>query len=94
MRIAEALEEGQHLERDVVGDADLPRHDVVRRHADKDRDHARRILDLPAELARALVGAPDLGHRVALAGLDRQRVRHPQRELRRRSRQARRLARE
>ena len=72
MWIAEALEERQHLLRDVMGDADLARHHVVRRHADEDGDHARRVLDLPAELG--LARRLDLRHGVSLARLDRERV--------------------
>ena len=51
---------------------DLARDDVVGRHADEDRDDARRVLDLAAELAGTLVGAADVGDRVTFAGLDRQ----------------------
>ncbi len=81
VRIAEALEERHHLQRDVVRDPDLARDDVMRRHADEDGNDPRRILDLPAQLAGALVGAPDLGDGIALAGLDRERVGHLQPEL-------------
>ena len=63
MRIAEALEERHHLLRDVMGDADLARDHVVRRHADEDGDDARRVLDLPAELTGSLVGSSDLRRR-------------------------------
>ena len=94
VRVAEALEERHHLERDVVGDADLARDHMVRRHADEDRDDARRIVHLAAELARALVRLADLGDGVALARLDRQGVGHEQPELGGRSRRARRFARE
>ena len=94
MWIAEALEERQHLLRDVMGDADLARHHVVRRHADEDGDHARRVLDLPAELAGSLVGSSDLRHGVSLARLDRERVGHLQPELGGRARWTVRLVRE
>ena len=40
VRVAQALEERHHLERDVVGDANLARYHMVRRHADEDGDDA------------------------------------------------------
>ena len=69
VRIAEPVEEVQHLERDVARRRDLPRDDVVRGQADEDRHHAVRIVHLTAQLARPRVRAADLRDGVALAGL-------------------------
>ena len=80
--IADALEERHHLDRQPVGGADLAGDDVMRRHPDQDGDDARRIVDLARQLAGPLVGAADLGDGVALAGLDRESVRHLQRRAR------------
>ena len=81
VRIAQALEQLQHLDRDAVRGADLAGDDVVGGHADQHRNHQRRVVDLPAQLAGALVGGADFRHGIAAAGLDGKAVGHEQRQL-------------
>ncbi len=74
IRIADAVEELEHLEGDVARRRDLSGHDVMRREAHEHGDDARRILHLSAEHPCAGVRRANLRHRVSAAGLERHRV--------------------
>jgi hypothetical protein len=84
VRVTKPVEEIEHFQRNVASGCDFARHDVMRRHADQDRDDTRRIVDLMAQLARPGVGSTNLRHRVAAAGLHAQAVGHLKAEFRRR----------
>ncbi len=76
VRIAQAIEQVEHLQCDVAGRRDFARDDVMRRHPDQHGDDSCRIVDLVAQLAGTRVGLTHLGDGVAAAGLDAQAVGH------------------